>query len=112
MANDAEGCGGSLVAAVLIGYILMPVLAINAMNSWGDREVRENGEIAILVWALISLIISIFLFMICASDNKEKNEKLKALKEKLDNAKRERESLRSTNSSSFEQKSLQKKFKL
>ena len=99
MDYDAEGCGGSLVAGILIGYILMPVLAINAITDWGDREVQENGQIALIIWALISLIITIFLLINWCSVNKEKKEEIEALKEKLSNAMKERDSLKSSNSS-------------
>lgn len=96
MSYNAEGCGGSLVAAILIAYILMPVLAINAMT---DYEDVGEGKSVILIWTLISLIISSFLLFCWASGNRDKKNELKALNKKLDNAMRKRDSLKSSNSS-------------
>lgn len=104
--NYFSDVGGVFLFVLVIIYILLPIYAINCLggNLYGPRDEQQaTGEIAILVWALISLIISFFLLVWWSSDNDEKKKELKALKEKLDNAMRERESLNSSNSNSFKE---------
>ena len=92
--DEAGFVGGCLIVFFIIFYCMIPYQTIVNNDGWSFWFV---------VWFVISIVISLSLFVLGQVGKRQDNEELKALKKKLDNAMRERETLKQSKSSSIEQ---------